>query len=307
MGQCSKSPFSNWFIEQQTPNSAHMYSIASVYYLGKTKFQSVAILELTTLGKTLVLDGKVQSSLRDEHIYHELLVQPAMLTHPNPRSILIIGGGEGATLREVLKHNTVEEAVMVDLDEELVEVAKKYLPEFHQGSFDDKRARLVFCDGRKFVERCEPQRFDVVICDLTDPSAGGPALMLYTLEFYRMVYRVLKDDGIMVTQAESPSQTERSFASIYRTLSEVFPITRAYTLYIQSFDTEWGFVLGSKRFDPLELSEEEETKRIEARKIRLRFYEPRLKCRLFTLPRNILEVMDRGEVSTDSNPVYEPI
>lgn len=307
MGQPVKPSSSNWFIEQQTPNSAHMYCISSVYYLGKTKFQDVAILELPDLGKTLVLDGKVQSSIRDEYIYHETLVHPVMLTHPNPRSVLVIGGGEGATLREVLKHDTVEEAVMVDLDEELIEITKKYLPEFHQGSFDDKRVRLVFGDGRKFVEECTPGRFDVVICDLTDPAAGSPAIMLYTLEFYRMVYDVLKEDGIMVTQAESPSHTGRSFGSIYKTIGEVFPITRAYTLYIQSFDAEWGFVLGSKRFDPLDLTEDEEARRIEARRVNLRFYEPRIKRRLFTLPRNILELMDRGVVSTDSNPVYEPV
>jgi spermidine synthase len=296
-----KQVSSNWFIEVQAPGSAHLYNILSVHYVGSTKYQEVYILELSELGKTLILDGKVQSSLRDEHVYHEVLVQPAMLTHPNPERVLVIGGGEGATIREVLKHNTVKEVVMVDIDQELIELTKQYFPELHQGSFNDPRVKLVFDDGRKFVEKCGDGVFDVVVCDLTDPLKGGPAVYLYTVEFYSEVFRVLGEDGVVAIQAENVRSPSECFQSIYKTVKQVFPTVVAYSTFIKSFDAEWGFVIGSKRFNPLDLSEEEECKRIEERGVNLKFYEPRIKKRLFTLPKGFLE---GGRVSTDSNPIY---
>ncbi|MEM3104762.1 MAG: polyamine aminopropyltransferase [Candidatus Bathyarchaeia archaeon] len=304
MGIKNKRITYNWFVEMQAPGSAHLYNILSVYYVGSTRYQDVSILELSELGKTLILDGKVQSSIRDEHVYHEALVQLAMLTHPNPTRVLVIGGGEGATVREVLKHNTVREVVMVDIDQELIEIIKQQFPELHQGSFNDPRVKLVFDDGRKFVEKCDDDRFDVVVCDLTDPLKGGPSVYLYTVEFYREVSRVLSGDGIMATQAENVKSAGECFQSIYKTIKQVFPITVAYTMFIRSFDTEWGFVIGSKRFNPFDLSEEEEEKRIRERGISLKFYEPRIKKRLFTLPKGFL---DGGRISTDSNPIYEPV
>ncbi|MEM2373179.1 MAG: polyamine aminopropyltransferase [Thermoproteota archaeon] len=304
MGIKNKRITYNWFVEMQAPGSAHLYNILSVYYVGSTRYQDVSILELSELGKTLILDGKVQSSIRDEHVYHEALVQLAMLTHPNPTRVLVIGGGEGATVREVLKHNTVREVVMVDIDQELIEIIKQQFPELHQGSFNDPRVKLVFDDGRKFVEKCDDDRFDVVVCDLTDPLKGGPSVYLYTVEFYREVSRVLSGDGIMATQAENVKSASECFQSIYKTIKQVFPITVAYTMFIRSFDTEWGFVIGSKRFNPFDLSEEEEEKRIRERGISLKFYEPRIKKRLFTLPKGFL---DGGRISTDSNPIYEPV
>ncbi len=302
MGDRTKQTLSNWFVEMQAPGSAHMYGILNVHYVGSTKYQEVYILELSELGKALILDGKIQSSLRDEHVYHEVLVQPAMLTHPSPRRVLVIGGGEGATMREVLKHNTVEEVVMVDIDQELIEIVKRYFPELHQGSFNDPRVKLVFDDGRKFVENCESGKFDVVICDLTDPLKGGPSIYLYTVEFYGEVFRILSEDGIAAIQAENVRSASECFQSIYKTVKQVFPITVAYTTFIKSFDAEWGIVLGSKHFNPLDLSEEEEDKRIKKRGVNLKFYEPRIKKRLFTLPKGLL---DGGRISTDSNPIYE--
>ncbi|MBS7611861.1 polyamine aminopropyltransferase [Candidatus Bathyarchaeota archaeon] len=302
MGDKSKQTLSNWFIEMQAPGSAHLYSILNIHYVGSTKYQEVYILELSELGKALILDGKVQSSLRDEHVYHEVLVQPAMLAHPSPKRVLVIGGGEGATIREVLKHNMVEEVVMVDIDQELIDIVKRYFPELHQGSFNDPRVKLVFDDGRKFVESCESSKFDVVICDLTDPLKGGPSVYLYTVEFYSEVFRILSEDGITAIQAENVRSAGECFQSIYKTVKQVFPITVAYTTFIKSFDAEWGIVLGSKHFNPLDLSEEEEGKRIEERRINLKFYEPRIKKRLFTLPKGFL---DGGRISTDSNPIYE--
>ncbi|MCX8204569.1 MAG: spermidine synthase, partial [Candidatus Nezhaarchaeota archaeon] len=175
-----------YFVEHQTPNTSVVHKVKRVLYTGDTQFQHVDIIETYDFGTCLVLDGKVQSSTFDEWIYHEALVHPAMFTHPNPCRVAIIGGGEGATAREVLKHRCVEEVVMVDIDREVVELAKSRLSLIHQGSFEDHRLKLLFMDGRRFLEETQ-QRFDVIIIDVTDPLAGGPSYLLYTREFYDVV------------------------------------------------------------------------------------------------------------------------
>nr|WP_252901710.1 polyamine aminopropyltransferase [Vulcanisaeta sp. JCM 14467] len=262
-----------WFIEFNTPFSYHVRGIRRVLYSGVTKYQRVAIVEFEDLGKALVLDGKIQSSLYDEFVYHESLVHPAMITHPNPRRVLILGGGEGATAREVLRHKSVEEVVMVDIDDEVIRLVKEYLPEMSQGAFNNPRLRLVLQDGRKFLEESR-DKYDVIILDLTDPLEGGPSYLLYTVEFYSIVRDRLSDDGIMVTQATSTSYSLRTFATIYRTIASVFPITRAYQVYMHSFDSTWGFVIGSKRYDPTALTPDEVNSRIRERiGGGLRFYE----------------------------------
>jgi len=130
-----------WFMEFNTPFSWHVRGIRKVLYSGTTKYQRVAVVEFEDLGKALILDGKTQSTLYDEFIYHESLVHPAMITHPNPRKVLILGGGEGATAREVLKHRSVEEVVMVDIDEDVIKISKEYLPEMNQGVFENPKLK----------------------------------------------------------------------------------------------------------------------------------------------------------------------
>ena len=150
-------------------------------------------------GRALFLDGSIQSSEDDEALYHEMLVQPAMLRHPNPRDVLIIGGGEGATLREVLVHRSVNSVTMVDLDREVVELCREHLLPWHRGAFDDRRVRLVYGDGRKFVED-DDGHYDVVIVDVVDMLDNGPAQALYTRQFYERLRRRLRPDAIVVVQ-----------------------------------------------------------------------------------------------------------
>ncbi len=293
----------NWFVEIQTPCSAHMHGITKIYYSGRSKYQEIVVAELCNVGKALVLDGKIQSSLYDEWIYHESLVHPVMLAHPNPKRVAVIGGGEGATIREVLKHD-VEEVVMVDLDEEVIRVAKEYLPEWHQGAFDDPKVKLVIQDGRKFLEETEPGTFDVIILDLVDPTEGAPAAKLYTKEFYELVKRALKDDGIMVTQATSTSYTLKMFAVIYRTVKEVFKNAGGYHSFVQAFDATWGFVWGSDALDPSKMSKEEVDEKIEKRvKGELKYYDGLTHLSMFALPKHVRKAMESETVvSTDDNP-----
>ncbi len=293
----------NWFVEIQTSCSAHMHGIEEILYSGRSQYQEIVVAKLCNVGKALILDGKIQSSESDEWIYHESLVHPVMISHPNPKRVAILGGGEGATLREVLRYD-VEEVVMVDLDKEVIEVAKKYLPEWHQGSFEDPRVKLVIGDGRKFLEETEPNSFDVIVLDLVDPFEGGPAAKLYTKEFYELVKRALKEDGIMVTQATSTSYTLKMFTVIYKTVSEVFDKANGYHSFVQAFDSTWGFVWGSMTLDVNALSPGEVDSRLKSRvKGELKYYDGATHLSMVNLPKHVRKAMESETVvSTDEKP-----
>ncbi|MCD6488143.1 MAG: polyamine aminopropyltransferase [Desulfurococcales archaeon] len=259
-------------IEPTSRGSANIMKIKRVLVMKKTKYQDVILAELEDYGRALIIDNYVQSSEVDEYIYHESLVHPAMITHPNPRRVLIIGGGEGATLREVLKHNMVEEAVMVDIDEEVVEFSKKYLDFMHQGSFDDPRSKLVIMDGRVFLEEASPKSFDVIIFDLTDPYSSELSRQLYSREFYEKAYRVLRDDGIMVTQAGNSFYYYETYEWVLSNVSTVYPIVVEYMVWVPVFGYSCNFIIGSKKYDPKSISEEEIARRLKERGVKTRFY-----------------------------------
>src|SRR6059036_371878 len=231
-----------------------MHAIARTIVEAQTKFQHVEILQTAAYGKTLVLDGRIQSSLGDEFIYHEALVHPGMLaTDGAPRSALVIGGGEGATLREILRYPSVNRAVMVDIDSEVVELCKVHLPEMHRGAFDDPRADVRHEDARAYLERSS-ERFDFITIDLVEPLEEGPACLLFTKEFYTLVRDRLTPGGAITLQAGMTKLNELDFfTSIHRTLREVFPVVAAYQSFVSCFGTPWGFIVASKKIDPLRL------------------------------------------------------
>jgi spermidine synthase len=297
-----------WFVEYQTPHSAHMHGIKRTLHSERTKFQQIDIVETYEYGRMLVLDGKVQSTVRDEYIYHESLVHPVMLAHLNPRDILIVGGGEGGTLREVLRYPGVRRAVMVDIDEGVIKSSKKYMPELSDGAFEGKRAEVVVGDGRKYVDRCKEQ-FDVIIMDVTDPLEGGPGQLLYTKEFYEAAHRVLRNDGILVTQATSTYYSVFCFSTIYRTIRKVFGKAGGYQVWVPSYDSMWGFVYGTRGPDPKEMQSVRLDGEIRKRKIKgLRYYCGEIHSSLFALPKEVLEGMERKkEIATDAKPTFMPI
>jgi spermidine synthase len=214
----------------------------------------VVIADTCNFGRALVLDGAIQSSASDEKLYHELLVQPAMLAHPDPRAVLIIGGGEGATLREVLVHRSVESATMVDIDREVVELCREHLPGWHRGAFADRRLRIVYDDGRKFVAECD-DHFDLVIIDVVDMLDNGPAQALYTRQFYELLRRRLRPSGLIVVQGlEFSFLDDKSHAALSRTLQTVFREVHSYRVHIPSFLSCWGFLIASDWFSPREWS-----------------------------------------------------
>jgi len=230
------------------PAGKHMkliFRVKKIIALEKTPYQEAVFAEIEGFGKSLLLDNYIQVSERDEYFYHELLVHPAMTMHPNPERVLILGGGDGCALREVLKHNTVREAVLVDIDPVVVEFSKKYLEPLHKGSFNDPRVKVVIMDGLKYVKESPSNQFDVVIMDLTDPYAADIAKPLYSPEFLSEVKRVLKPNGVVVTQAGSSYFYLNEYNYVLESVKKNFKNTAEYWFWIPSFGLNVNFIVGS--------------------------------------------------------------
>ncbi len=290
-----------WFIEQTSPGTAHMFAVKEYLVCKRTPYQQVEIADTTFFGRILVLDGKIQSAESDEYIYHEALVHPAMLMHARPRRVLVIGGGEGATLREILRHPTVEKVVMIDIDEEVVDLCKKYLPHWHRGSFDDPRVELLHLDARRYLEENDI-RFDIIISDIPEPVEEGPALRLYTWQFYRLIKERLLDGGILALQGGDFSYAFIDvYNSVYNTIKQVMPGVLSYRAFIPSFNTDWGFAIASKdgeleKFDPAEIDI-----RAAERKLELSFYDSETHRGMFAIPRDIRKRRDSTTVVIDDD------
>jgi spermidine synthase len=254
-------------------SSLMVIKVKKLIAIKKSEFQEIIIAECEDFGKALILDGYIQSTVADEFIYHESLVHPAMLLHPNPKRVLIIGGGEGATLREVLKHNTVEEAIMVDIDRDVVELSKEFLPEMHCGSFFDKRARIVIDDGKRFVEKelAGESKYDVVIMDLTDPYSSEIAKDLYSKQFFIKVSNILTPEGIVVTQAGSKYFYDEVYNDVANTVKQVFAHVMEYQVWIPSFGYACNFIVGSKALNPSILTVEYVEEMLKTRGVKTRF------------------------------------
>jgi spermidine synthase len=254
-------------------SSLMVIKVKKLIAIKKSEFQEIIIAECEDFGKALILDGYIQSTVADEFIYHESLVHPAMLLHPNPKRVLIIGGGEGATLREVLKHNTVEEAIMVDIDRDVVELSKEFLPEMHCGSFFDKRARIVIDDGKRFVEKelARKSKYDVVIMDLTDPYSSEIAKDLYSKQFFIKVSNILTPEGIVVTQAGSKYFYDEVYNDVANTVKQVFAHVMEYQVWIPSFGYACNFIVGSKALNPSILTVEYVEEMLKTRGVKTRF------------------------------------
>ncbi|KAF3457155.1 hypothetical protein FNV43_RR01812 [Rhamnella rubrinervis] len=235
-----------WYEEEIEENLRWCFALNSILHTGHSQYQDIALLDTKPFGKALVIDGKLQSAETDEFIYHESLVHPALLHHPNPKTIFIMGGGEGSTARELLRYKTVDKVVMCDIDEEVVDFCKSYLV-VNREAFCDPRLELIINDARAELEHRE-EHYDVIIGDLADPIEGGPCYKLYTKSFYELIVKPrLNHNGIFVTQAGPAgifSHTE-VFSCIYNTLKQVFKYVVPYSAHIPSYADTWGWVMAS--------------------------------------------------------------
>ena len=296
-----------WYSELVTPDLLMQYRISNIAYTGNTLYQAVDILDTETLGRCLVLDGKTQSCEVDEHIYHECLVHPTLLCHGRARVVFIGGGGEGATLREVLRHKSIERVVMVDLDREVIELCRRFLPKHHKGSFDDPRVELRHEDARRYLASSD-ESFDVMIMDLVDPIEGGPSSLLYTQEFYQIVGERLKQGGVLVTQAGPAGLLNYTecFTAVVRTLSTIFPRVEPYVVYVPSFVSLWGFALAHTDADAPTLAPSDIDQSLPQMLMEpLRYYDGESHKGMFSLPRYLREGIEAEErIVKDDSPVF---
>ncbi len=204
-------------------------------YQGQSEYQQIEVLELESFGTALVLDGIMQTTSGDEFIYHEMLAHVPLLAHPNPRRVLIIGGGDGGLAREVLRHREVEEVTLVEIDRMVVEVAMKYLPE-HTSALADSRLVIHYADGAEFLNREENhRRFDVILVDSTDPEGNGPGQWLYTEPFHDNVRGSLRRDGVFAQQTGTPFFNPDVVERVAHSLVQRFPWTGVYWAAVPTY------------------------------------------------------------------------
>ncbi|WP_025773078.1 polyamine aminopropyltransferase [Neomoorella thermoacetica] len=275
-----------WFSELQTPDLAISVRLNQTLHHEKTPYQELAVVDTEAYGRMLLLDNIIQTTVKDEFFYHEMIAHVPLNTHPNPRTALVIGGGDGGVVREIVKHPSIEKVTLVEIDARVVANAREYLPEIACG-LDDARVEIRFEDGIEHVRQRE-NTYDVIIVDSTDPI--GPAVGLFSAEFYRNVYRALKADGVFVAQTESPIFNSRLIRRIQRDLNEIFPIARLYLTTVPTYPGGlWAFSLGSKKYDPLEVDWRQ------APQVATRYYTPAIHQAAFSLPPFVQEFLEAPE------------
>jgi spermidine synthase len=280
-----------WEDENLYPDNKWKQSflIDKLLYREQSTFQDILIFDNSSLGKVLMLDGVLQTTQKDEYIYHEMITHTAILANGNAKSVLIIGGGDGGSLREVLRHSSIEKVTMVDLDETVISACKQYLPMISQGAFDDPRTTLLIQDGIDFVKTTK-EKFDVIICDTTDPI--GPGMVLFTQEFYGACNNVLAEGGILVTQNGVPFSQEEEFVITHKNRSHHFKYNTYYfapvPTYIGGF-MAFGFATNDK--SNLKVSKKKLSNRMKNINGKLRYYTPSIHKASFAMPKNLEDLL----------------
>jgi spermidine synthase len=272
-----------WYTEKQTPDHGITTRINRTLHHERTEYQSMDVLETRQFGKMLVLDGMVMTTDKDEFVYHEMITHVAMNTHPEAKHVLVVGGGDGGAIREILKHPTVETATLVEIDGRVIEVSKQFFPEI-AGRLEDPRVKICVEDGIKHIQKHQ-DAYDVILVDSTEPI--GPAVGLFQKPFYQGIYDALRENGIMVAQTESPWFNRDLIRQVFRDISSIFPITRLYTASIPTYPSGlWSFTIGSKKFDPVEVDESK------LPRLDTRYYRPEMHKALFQLPQFVQELIE---------------
>jgi len=226
----------------------YCYDVEEILYKGKSKFQEIMVIKNPHFGKMLILDEVVQLTERDEFFYHEMLTHIAMYAHPNPKKVIVIGGGDGGVVREVLKHKTVEKVYFVEIDEEVINISKRFFPTV-ACSIDDPRVEIKIMDGAEFVIKRPHSDIDAVIIDSTDII--GFARSLFTTDFFIAVKNCLTDEGMFVTHTESLHFHKDMVIEIQEILRKVFPLVDLYTAPIATYPGNWwAFAIASKSLSP---------------------------------------------------------
>lgn len=271
-----------WVTEQQNEHVNFTTRVKNSIFTGKSDFQDIAVLETEYFGKMLVLDGVIQTTTFDEYIYHEMIVHVPMLTHPEPKKVLIIGGGDGGSVRETIKHKSVTKVDWVDIDATVVKTCQTYLPEWNPKIKETEIVELRIEDGLKYMREAKNE-YDIINVDCSDPV--GPGELLFTKEFYQDIYGALKEDGLFVQQTESPFYHRDLIKKIQKDVKSIYPIARLYTANIPTYPSGLHcFTIGSKKYDPAIPSR--------APEFETRCYTPEIHRAAFVHPKYVAELVE---------------
>jgi len=267
-----------WLKEMQLEDVAMTYKIKETLVRKQTKFQDLAIVDTITFGRMLVLDGIVQTTIKDEFVYHEMITHIPLFTHPNPKKVLVVGGGDGGAIREILKHPGVEKIVLCEIDGDVIEECKKYLPEISCGLLDP-RCEIFVGDGIAYVKE-HKNEYDIIIVDSTDPFSIAEGL--FGGNFYKDIYEALTKDGIFIAQTETPFFLPETVKKVFKDAKEIFPITKMFMAAIPTYPGGyWSFTIGSKTCDPTKVDIDQ------IPELDTKYYTKELHLAAFVLPRYV--------------------
>lgn len=280
-----------WFTEKHTSNVKFSIKVDRQLFCGQSEYQRIDIFDSQEFGRFLTLDGNMILTEKDEFIYNEMIVHVPMAVHPSVKKVLVIGAGDGGVLRELCRYSQIELIDMVEADELLVEVCKKYLPQTGCG-FSDSRVKIYHQDGLRYIRKCENE-YDLIIVDPTDPFGVGEGL--FSKEFYGNCYKALREDGIMVNQHESPFYGEDVYVMnrTHKRIVGSFPITKVYQAHIPTYPAgHWLFGFASKKYHPIK---DLDAVRWNSLSIDTKYYNTRLHVGAFALPNYVESVLKEVE------------
>ena len=284
-----------WYTEEWTENVRFSIKVDQQLYSKKSDFQQVDIFESQELGKFLTLDGLMMVNEKDEFVYHDCIVHTPMCVNPNIKNVLIIGGGDGGTARELSRYSSIEKIDMVEIDELVVRASQEFLPITASKLEEESRIHLYFEDGVAWVANAKDETYDLIIVDSTDPI--GPGEGLFSTEFYQNCYRILSKDGILVNQNESPyfAHNAREMKRAHEKINRIFPIAKVYQAHIPTYPSgHWLFVFASKTFDPIKDAKVDEWN---ALGLKTKYYNTDIHVGSFMLPTFVKEMLEDAKSS----------
>ncbi len=279
-----------WYTEQHTDDVRFSIKVESQLYSGQSDFQRIDVFESKEFGKFFTLDGLMMVTEKDEFIYHDMIVHVPMATNPEIKKVLVIGAGDGGTVRELTRYETIEQIDMVEIDKKVVDISLEFFPQT-SCKLNDPRVKLFFEDGLKFVRNKENE-YDLIIVDSTDPF--GPGEGLFTKEFYGNCFKALNESGILVNQHESPyySAYAASMQRAHKRIREFFPICGVYQAHIPTYPSgHWLFGFASKKFDPLT---DLDAAKWNALGLKTKYYNTDLHKGCFALPNYVKEMLEQA-------------
>jgi spermidine synthase len=281
------------FLELLYPTYGQYFKVKEVLFENKTEHQHLIIFKNEQFGNVMALDGIIQTTEKDEFIYHEMLTHVALFAHPEPKKVLIIGGGDGGILRETLKHKNIERVVQVEIDQAVIDMCKQYFPNHSNGAFDDPRAEIVIADGMDYV-RNTSETFDIIISDSTDPQ--GPGEVLFTNDFYRLAKNCLNEKGIMVTQN---GVCFMQLDEVVNTTRRMGPLYQDQTFYAAPVPTYIGGIMtlawATDDVSLRQLPVDTIRQRYQASGIKTRYYNPDIHVGSFALPQYVIEAIEKAK------------